>query len=37
MLLDQYGQGVKNTAKSLRTQMDDLSDLIATDIGKRID
>lgn len=35
--LDQYGTGVKNAAKSLRTQMDDLSDLIATDIGKRID
>ena len=35
--LDQYGQGVKTAAKSLRTQIDDMSDLIATDIGRRID
>ena len=33
--LDQYGQGVKTAAKSLRTQIDDMSDLIATDIGKK--
>ena len=35
--LDQYGQGVKTAAKSLRTQIDDMSDLMATDIGRRID
>jgi len=35
--LNQYGEGVKNAGKSLRTQIDDISDLIATDIGRKID